>query len=525
MSSKAITEKPESESAAPDYKAPREWAPSVMAAEEPTLARWAGGFGLAFVLFGVVALAFQRVSTTVGGMAIIVGVLGMLYNAVRDSDLVIRRLYGFFGFLLLAGGIVAAIVTATAYETTTAAAAVWLSGVGFILSLPFLLALVRNEDEPAWRQAALGSLGLVGAVAALLGMGWGTCSTSFMLSYGLPLALLGLIYLWAFIGLQDGTKEIGIRAGLVMGALGLLVFAIALVRWLLPTLFSAVERSWGWQPPGQFLASVGILQIAVGLLYVGVAAALCSESSFIVMTRRELAAFFFSPLAYVITFISALLASYQFLKFVNRLAGQAEPEPIIMGLVIDWFPVISVLFFVPLLTMRLFSEEHRSGRMEVLLTAPVRDPAIVLSKFAAVLIVYMLVWAPYAFFMVALRVEGGQPFDYRPIISFAVALLCSGAGFMAMGLFFSSLTRSQVLAAILTALGMIVLFAIYFIKAGDVVPAGSAWSSLLSYISYFELWINALQGKLSLKDVAFHISAAVVWLFLTVKVLESRKWR
>jgi len=524
MSTKAITEKPESESPEPDYKAPREWAPSVMAAEEPTLARWAGGFGLAFLLFGVVALVFQRVGTIAGGLAIAVGVLGMLYNAVRDNDLVIRRLYGFFGFALLAGGIVAAIITATAVNPSTAAAAVWLSGCGFLLALPFLLALLQHENEPAWRQATLGAFGLVGAVAALLGMGWGTLSASFMLSYGLPLALLGLIYLWAFIGMQPASSEVGYRTGLVAGGLGLLVVAIALVRWLLPTLFTAVERSWGWQAPGQFLASVGILQMILGVLYVGVASGLCSENSFIVMTRRELAAFFFSPMAYFVLLAFSVFAALQFAQFVSQLSGQATPEPIIMGMLLDWYPVVSVIIVVPVLTMSLFSEEQRSGRMEVLLTAPVRDVPIVLSKFVAVLIVYMMAWMPYGLFLLALRIEGGQSFDYRPVISFSIALLCCGAGFLAMGLFFSSLTRSQVVAAVLTFLGMLTLLVVYFLR-GRVVSPGTVWYDLINYVSFLELWINTLQGKLSLKDVAFHISAAVVWLFLTVKVLESRKWR
>jgi ABC-2 type transport system permease protein len=287
---------------------------------------------------------------------------------------------------------------------------------------------------------------------------------------------------------------------------------------LLPSLFGAVEKSWGWQAPGQFLASVGILQMIIGLFYFAVALGLCSEYSFIVLTRRELAAFFYSPMAYFVLFFSAMIAALQFGIFVS-LTVVERPEPIIISLV--WpLSIFSLLLIVPLLTMRLFSEEQRSGTMEMLQTAPVTDGSVVLSKFVATLIVFMMAWVPYGLFMIALRMEGGQPFDYRPIVSFAVALLCSGGGFVAMGLFYSSLTRNQLVAGVLSAVSMLFLLAPALIEAGQ-----GAWASLLSYISFVDLWRTTLLGKLALKDLAYHISATVVWLFLTMKVLESRKWR
>ena len=90
-------------------------------------------------------------------------------------------------------------------------------------------------------------------------------------------------------------------------------------------------------------------------------------------------------------------------------------------------------FLVPALTMRLLSEEKRTGTLEVLLTAPVNEAAVVLSKFLACWLFFMLCWVPTGLYLIALRVEGGQPFDYRPLLSFYLAVGASGAAFIAIG--------------------------------------------------------------------------------------------
>src|SRR5438874_12989983 len=95
-------------------------------------------------------------------------------------------------------------------------------------------------------------------------------------------------------------------------------------------------------------------------------------------------------------------------------------EPIVQYFILDWPPVICVIFIVPVLTMRLLSEEKRTGTLEVLLTAPVNESTVVLSKFLACLILYLVLWAPWGLFLVALRIIGGQPFDYQALMSFFI---------------------------------------------------------------------------------------------------------
>jgi len=155
-------------------------------------------------------------------------------------------------------------------------------------------------------------------------------------------------------------------------------------------------------------------------------------------------------------------------------------------------------------------------------TAPVREFTVVLSKFFAAFLVYLVAWAPLGLFLVSLRVEGGREFDYRPLLSFYLALACSGAGFIAMGLFFSSLTRNQVASAILTFVGMLVMTVVFIFNRGQ--NPDSAWGVFLTHVSYIDLWLRSLEGVVVPRLLVFHLSMAVFWLFLTTKVLEARRW-
>lgn len=530
MSSKAITENPEPNAPPGEWKPFREQAPSVMRADEPTVPRWIGTFGLALVLLGVFVLLFHRFGRATwigpygGSLALILGLVGLLYHAARDADLQVRRLYALLGFVGVAAGCLTAVQALTAVGSSG-----WFLPYGYpslVLGLLFLMPVARHETETAWRAAIVNVIGLVGLACAATGLIGGNVATSFLLDYGLLLGVLGLGYLWAFIGLRGAADDLSHRVGWAVGVIGALVFLVALVRSVLPPLL----YSWRWigtMPTPHYLESSGVLLMAVGLLYVGMAGGLVSDNRFAVLTRRELAAFFFSPLAYIILFAFAAIAAWQFLMFLNDIqdsdrAGQPMIEPIIFPFIFSLIPVLAMILVVPLLTMRLMSEEKRSGTLEVLLTAPVGETPIVLSKFAASLIVFALTWIPFGLFLLGLRVEGEQSFDYRPLVSFSIALLCSGAGFIGMGLFLSALTRNQVAAGVLAAAAMLLFMAVFFLKR--IFPQGSAWSTLLTYTSFIDLWMTSLQGKLALRDVMFFLSSAVFWVFLTIKVLESRKW-
>jgi ABC-2 type transport system permease protein len=264
--------------------------------------------------------------------------------------------------------------------------------------------------------------------------------------------------------------------------------------------------------------------MGAGLLYVLASLALTVDWHMVVLARRELAAIFFSPIAYFCLFGFTVIAGWSFIQYVGILfdARGAVVEPIVTIFVLQWWTVIPLLFIVPLLTMRLLSEERRTGSLEMLLTSPVDETPIVLGKFLAGLAFFLLLWIPWALLLVALRVATDQPFDYRPLLSFSIALVCTGGLFVSMGLFFSSLTSNQIVSGVLTFAVMLTLTFLYFVEGK--LPDSNAWKVVLTHISYIHLWIRTLDGALEIKYLLFPLSATILFLFMTVKVLDARRW-
>jgi len=282
-------------------------------------------------------------------------------------------------------------------------------------------------------------------------------------------------------------------------------------------------------PPRPFLVPNGLILIAVGLLYLGVSLGVCSDNQFVTLTRRELAAYFTSPIGFLVLGGMSLILWNQYKIFVNGLirAGNAEiplPEPIVGSLFLNFLPVFAILFEIPLLTMRLVAEERRTGSLEVLMTAPVNEWPVVLSKFLATWLFFLLSWVPLGLFLIALRLEVPVPFDYRPILSFYLCLAAQGLAFVGMGLFFSTLTKNQIVAAVVTLVGMIGFF-ICFQYARD--PSANLppfLQTAVTRLSFVHMWFEAVDGRLPLRDCLLFASLGLVGLFLSVKVLETRKW-
>lgn len=314
-----------------------------------------------------------------------------------------------------------------------------------------------------------------------------------------------------------------------MMLVGAFLIGLGLLRLYSPDLLQRLE--WGSEPPRPYLVPTGFVLIAAGLLYALVAVGFLSENRLVVLTRRELMAFFVSPIAYCVMAGFVFIATPSYFLFLENLLIRAErgiplEEPIVQSYVIAFLPVVAVLLSVPLITMRLFAEEKRTGTLEVLLTAPVSDWLIVLSKFLASWGFFILLWLPWWLYLLALRLEGGQEFDFRPMIGFSVALLACGAAFTAMGMFFSSLTRDQIISAALTLMGMMILVGFFFIER-NLRGASSAVvtaKSVMRAMSFIHMWIEATDGKLYVRDIVVQFAQAVFWIAATIKVLEARRW-
>jgi len=525
--SKAITETPTDRPSSDDWRAGAEVAPSALRDDEFGMARVIGLISAGLVIFGGLVLLMDRwmgrTNAFIGsGWATVfltLGLVGLLFHASFDRDFNYRRLYLFFGG---AAFLLGAFLCVLPYPVHVGD----LFGTGYLFmsgALLFVLAPLRNENEAPVRSRVQLGLAGVGALLAVLGLYGSLLYRDFLLPTGLLLAILGLVYLATSVGSRGTSDDLGYRIGLGIGLNGALVFILALLRSLWPLMGRGEDFLFPW----------GLVLMALGVLYCLVELALCSESRLVVLTRRELGAFFYSPMAYIVLigFTFANWYSY-FQALAGLILDGGGEEPIIAAFAIQWWPIICVIFIVPALTMRLVSEERRSGTLEVLLTTPTDEVLVVLSKFLAALVMYLVMWLPFFLFLLALRLGGGKEFDYRPLLSFSLTLLITGAAFVSMGVFFSTLTRNQIVSGVLTFAGMLGLTMVYFFKGlamsggrgGLQTDASGFWSVVLQHMSYLDIWINSVLGRMQPKFFLFPVSLTVLFLFLSVKVLEGRKW-
>jgi ABC-2 type transport system permease protein len=493
-------------------------APSVVRRDDPSVARVFGSIGASAVIFGAAVLWLNlsgRGAPLGSGWAsffIALGLCGLLFHAAFDWDVQFRRVYMAFAYMLMVVGIFLMVLP---YPNQVGD----LFGPGFLLALlglPFLLGFLRNEDDPWLRNLAHAVLGVLGALMAIVGLIGGNLAVNFLVPFGELLAILGLIYLVAFIVSRGIGDDIAYRSGLALGAVGILVFVVALAR----TVFAARSV--------EYLVPSGAVLLFLGFVYTAVSFGLCSDWALPVLTRRELGAFFYSPMAYFVLIACVVAQGYTYFYEVVRLLDPREEifEPIVLPFVVQLVPVLFVMCVVPVLTMRLIAEERRSGTLEVLLTSPVSEVAVVASKFIAALVMFLVTWLPLALYLLYMRVDTGQSFDYRPLLSFFVMLVFCGAAFVSMGLFFSTLTRNQLVGGVLTLVGMVTLTLFYIIQGviARRATGGSTWQAILRHVSYIDAWIDTLQGALQPTFLIFFASLTVLWLFLAVKVLEARKW-
>ncbi len=497
-----------------------ERAPSIERDEAPIFSRIIAMGGLFFLVLGTLAAMMPLLSATTTiiapGLGIGLAMMGLcpiLYHAFIETDLQFRRLYGFAGLALVLAGLV---LRAMAFKAGYSSWFFFYGVPAFSIGLVLLVAAVRHETEQQFRTLVLNFVGIVGAAMILFCGILSFRDADYLAGEGAVLLLLALFYVGAYIGQQEVGNQNGYYAALALGGVGVLGLIAGVIRSALPE--------------STFLVPSGLILIGMSLAYITISLGVCSDSTVIVLARRDLAAYFYSPIAYLVFIGLLLIGWFMFFRFVGNIvvgpmSGRPMFEPIVGSYIVEIFPVFAQMFVVPVLCMRLLSEEKRTGTLEVLMTAPVNETAVVVGKFAACWIFYMLTWVPWWLFLVALRYMGEQEFDYRPLLSFTVALGLISAGLLSMGLFFSSLTSNQIIAAVLTFVGMIMHLALYFVKHQPEIREGGVIHEVLTYVNFIDLWITSLQGNVSPRYLMFHLSVAIFFLFATVKVLESRKWK
>ncbi|MFH1228497.1 MAG: ABC transporter permease [Planctomycetota bacterium] len=234
----------------------------------------------------------------------------------------------------------------------------------------------------------------------------------------------------------------------------------------------------------------------------------------ITLIRKELALYFYSPLAYVIICAYLFFAGYFFYAIVS-----SSHDANAMRFTLDFISFIS-LIIAPMITMRLLSEEKRSGTLEMLMTVPVTETQVVVSKYLSSLAFFMAMNLPTLAYVVLLY-KWGKP-DGGALISGYAGLLCLTGIFLAVGLFVSSFTSNQIIAVIIT---FVLLIVGYFLGWSSQFVSSPLWKGLLSYAGFFDHYDSFRKGLIDSRDLVYCVSLIVFFLFLSVRMLEARRWR
>ena len=238
--------------------------------------------------------------------------------------------------------------------------------------------------------------------------------------------------------------------------------------------------------------------------------------------KRELLSLFVTPLAWVLITTFLMVQGIHVFILVSQYAsavdlGEGGPVQAFFGKTILLY--LPLLFVCPLLTMRLFAEERRSGTIEALLTAPVSAVGVTLAKYAAALTTYALMWAPTVLYVVIIGKTGDV--DWRAVGSSYLGVLAVGAGFLAVGTMTSALTTSQLTAAMLSTMAVIFLF---MVGIGEFVADSGPMHDLCAYVSVWSQMNDFSQGIIDLRRLVFDATLVVVPLFITTRAVESWRW-
>lgn len=245
-------------------------------------------------------------------------------------------------------------------------------------------------------------------------------------------------------------------------------------------------------------------------------------SAFLATLRRELQAYFLSPLAYVVLTAFLLINGFVFWLIVSFLsdprATSGAPLELFFGQTIFFWLVL--LFVTPVLTMRLISEERRSGAIEVLMTAPVTESQIILGKYLAAVGFYIFLWSPTLIYAVIIARYGDV--DWGPVASGYLGIFGIGSLFLAVGVFASTLSRSQLVAALVTFVILMPLFTFGLLES-------LANSPLLKEVfGYLDIWRHMdefSKGIVDSRRLVYYFSVSGFLLFLAARSLELKKWR
>jgi ABC-2 type transport system permease protein len=246
--------------------------------------------------------------------------------------------------------------------------------------------------------------------------------------------------------------------------------------------------------------------------------------SFWPIYKRELFAFFVTPLAWVLITAFLVVQGMHFFLLVDHFASAGQqisdqtPLQSFFGNTVLLYLVLFLL--IPPMTMRLFAEERRSGTIETLMTAPVSSLAVVLAKYLAAVTTYAAMWLPTGLYLVILKQTGD--IDWRAAGASYLGVFMIGCGYLAIGLLMSAITKSQFLALVLTALIILVLF---IMGIGEFVTReGTTLHDICAHVSVWAHMNDFASGVIDSRRLVFYGSLIVIPLFGCVRAVDMWRW-
>ncbi len=259
-------------------------------------------------------------------------------------------------------------------------------------------------------------------------------------------------------------------------------------------------------------------------------------NNFLAVYRRELKSYFVSPIFYILatvfmisvgntfkdSFFSFATATMRLLQRVTNYGGNFQLMNVNTVMInMTTFMNFLFLLIVPLLTMRLYAEEKKNGTMELLMTSPITTTQVLLGKFFSCLTIYTIMMMMTMAFNVLMNIYSQGKLDWGPVFGAYLGTLLLGAMLISIGMFFSSLTENQIVAAAMTITFCMGLWLLIY-TANFLQPP---MSSFVRYVSVIEHLDSFAVGYLGIKHIIYFLSMTTFWLTITGLTVESARWR
>jgi ABC-2 type transport system permease protein len=237
--------------------------------------------------------------------------------------------------------------------------------------------------------------------------------------------------------------------------------------------------------------------------------------------RKELGQYFVSPVAYVLVGLFLVITGHFFMVYLNYATEDQPDAPTwVLRAVLQLFALV-FLFLLPMVTMSTYAEEKKRGTLELLMTSPITELQIVLGKFLGAMTLFAAMLLPTAIGIAFIWMHTTPAPPFKLILGGYLGALLFGGALLSLGTFLSSLTENQIIASVTTFVAFLLLWAIDF----GVQAAGGTTGQVLQYLSVINHYDDFTRGIIDTAGVTYYLSFMVLFIFLTVRSVDSMRWR